>query len=102
MCDLEAQGTLPCRSQQLCISRRVRWRCLTSEQEIDGEYLFPSTFLEDLEDRVRGYLSSNEKLLVTDLKAMVGATRKHALPLARWLDDAGVTIRRADHRILRR
>ncbi len=69
---------------------------------LDGDFLFPSTFLEDLEARVRGFLDANEKLLVTDLKAMVGATRKHALPLSRWLDDAGVTIRRGDHRILRR
>ena len=68
---------------------------------LDGEFLFPSTFLEDLEARVRQFLSSSDKLLVTDLKAIVGATRKHTLPLARFLDDAGVTIRRGDHRILR-
>jgi selenocysteine-specific elongation factor len=68
---------------------------------LDGEFLFTTTFLEDLEVRVRSFLSSNDRLLVTDLKRMIGATRKHTLPLARWLDDAGVTIRRGDHRILR-
>ena len=69
---------------------------------LDGEFLFTTAFLEDLGSRVRSFLSKNDKFLVTDLKAMVGATRKHALPLARWLDDSGVTIRRGDHRILRR
>ncbi|MBW2261532.1 MAG: selenocysteine-specific translation elongation factor [Deltaproteobacteria bacterium] len=92
---VDAGGDLVSRAVDLLISSgRARL--------LHGAFLFPSAFLEDLEARVRDFLSTNEKFLVTDLKAMVGATRKHALPLARWLDDAGVTIRRGDHRILRR
>jgi selenocysteine-specific elongation factor len=70
-------------------------------QLLDGEYLYAAPFLEKMASDVREFLTRNDKLLVTDLKRIVGATRKHALPLARWLDNAGITLRRGDHRVLR-
>jgi len=69
---------------------------------LDGEFLFSAGFLERLEKSVREFLSRTDRLLVTDLKTIAGVTRKHALPLARWLDDQGVTLRRGEYRILRK
>jgi selenocysteine-specific elongation factor len=69
---------------------------------LDGDFLYAAAFLESLEGNVRTFLTRNDKLLVTDLKAIVGVTRKHALPLARWLDNSGVTIRRGDFRVLKK
>jgi selenocysteine-specific elongation factor len=69
---------------------------------LDGEFLYPVAFLETLAAGVRGFLSRTDRLMVTDLKDIAGVTRKHALPLARWLDDAGVTVRRGEYRVLKR
>lgn len=68
---------------------------------LDGELLFTSVFLEDLGRKVRAFFESNEKMMITDLKTIASVTRKHALPLARWLDDEGITVRRGDFRILK-
>ncbi len=68
---------------------------------LDGEFIFSTGFLDTLKGNVRAFFARNEKMMVTDLKTIASVTRKHALPLARWLDDEGVTLRRADHRIAR-
>ncbi len=69
---------------------------------LTDEFLFTTAFLAKLAGEVRTFLGTRDSMLVTDLKAIAGVTRKHALPLARYLDDEGITVRRGDQRFLKR
>jgi selenocysteine-specific elongation factor len=68
---------------------------------LDGEFLFDKDFLGRLKSRVQDFFEHHDRMMVTDLKSLAEVSRKHALPLARWLDDEGVTTRRGDYRVRR-
>ena len=69
---------------------------------IDGEFLYTTEFLDRLVEAVKTFFETREELRIPDLKTLAGVSRKYALPLARWLDDRGVTLRRGEVRIKRK
>jgi len=68
---------------------------------LEGEFLFMKDFLESFVSKVEKFFSHSIELRISDLKNLVGLSRKYTLPLARYLDDIGVTIRRGEVRIKR-
>jgi selenocysteine-specific elongation factor len=69
---------------------------------VDGEFLYTTEFLDRFVEAVETFFKTHEELRITDLKALAGVSRKYALPLARWLDDRGVTLRRGEVRTRRK
>jgi len=69
---------------------------------IDGEFIYTAEFLDRFVKGVQAFFEKNEELRVTDLKAIAGVSRKYAIPLARWLDDQAVTLRRGEVRVRRK
>jgi len=69
---------------------------------IDGQFLYSTAFLDELARRVDAFFETHAELKVPDLKEIAGVSRKYAIPLAHWLDDSGLTIRRGDTRMKRK
>jgi selenocysteine-specific elongation factor len=66
----------------------------------DGVLLLDETFA-DVQDKIRAHCAAKGSLSPADVKALVGATRKYAIPLLEHLDQIGFTRRQGDVRVLR-
>lgn len=66
---------------------------------LDGEFLYSVDFLRKFSDGIEKFFTSSGELRITELKEIAGVSRKYALPLARWLDDEGITLRRGEIRM---
>jgi selenocysteine-specific elongation factor len=66
---------------------------------VGGEFLYTTRFLGSFAEGVEKFFQKSDQLRVTDLKTIVEVSRKYALPLARWLDDEGITLRRGEVRV---
>ncbi len=64
----------------------------------DKLWLHVDTF-NHLIQQLAVFFRDNRELKVTDFKALTGTTRKNAIPLLTYLDDAGITVRDGDVRI---
>jgi selenocysteine-specific elongation factor len=70
------------------------------EVERVADQLVHAAVLAALADRVRGFLSSRDRMTPADFKDLTGLTRKHAIPLLEWLDRSRITVRVGDDRRL--
>jgi selenocysteine-specific elongation factor len=61
---------------------------------------FDADAVADLRARVLAFLAEHERLDTPDYKALIGTSRRTAVPLMELLDEAHVTLRREDTRIL--
>ena len=58
--------------------------------------------LDDLRGRLVTYLKENGQITTQDFKSMVGASRKHVIPLAEFFDREKTTLRVGEKRVLRK
>ena len=65
----------------------------------DGVF-FHRRALDQITGRVRAHLAQREKMTAAEFRDLIGSTRKYAVPLLEWLDQARVTRRVGDERIL--
>jgi selenocysteine-specific elongation factor len=65
-----------------------------------GELWFDAAAVADLRARVRAHLEREGELTTSDYKALIGTTRKHAVPLMERLDAEKLTVRRGEARRL--
>lgn len=68
---------------------------------IVGDMYVQTEQLERLEQKLLQYLEKNESIDTQEFKRMVGASRKHVIPLAEYFDSKKITIRVGDNRVLR-
>jgi len=54
----------------------------------------------DLRDRIRASLDSSGGMTVSQIKDLLGTSRKYAVPICEYLDKAGVTRRQGNVRVL--
>ncbi len=66
----------------------------------DADIVFHRPVFEEIQAKLIAYLREHGEITVADFRTLVGTTRKYALPLMNAFDDAGVTLRRGDVRIL--
>jgi len=62
---------------------------------------YDAAMLTALRDRLVARLREQPRLTTQEFKELVGATRKHVIPLAEYFDRERVTLRVGDHRVLR-
>ena len=68
---------------------------------VKADLFFWRAAVDDLRDRLRAFLVSHEQITAQEWKALVGATRKYAIPLAEHFDAEKVTLRVGQVRRLR-
>jgi len=68
---------------------------------VSAELYFDAAALAQLEARLVAYLREHEAITTQEFKNLVGATRKHVIPLAEHFDEAKVTLRVGERRVLR-
>jgi selenocysteine-specific elongation factor len=62
---------------------------------------YDAAVLQALQDRLVAWLHERREITTQEFKELVGATRKHVIPLAEYFDRERVTLRVGDHRVLR-
>jgi selenocysteine-specific elongation factor len=68
---------------------------------VAAELHYDAGLLQELRDRLVARLRERPQITTQDFKELVGATRKHVIPLAEYFDRERVTLRVGDHRVLR-
>ena len=66
----------------------------------DDLYYTPDV-LENIQNKLRGYLLEKEQITVIDFKELMDISRKHAIDLLEHFDAQKITIRLENHRVLR-
>ncbi|MBW2312560.1 MAG: selenocysteine-specific translation elongation factor [Deltaproteobacteria bacterium] len=88
-----------------CDEARLRdllaWLGRAGEIVRAGELWFDAAAVDALRKRVREHLEREGELDTPRYKALIGTTRKHAVPLMELLDGEKLTIRRGEVRVLR-
>jgi selenocysteine-specific elongation factor len=69
-------------------------------EQVNTDYFLARGKIAEAEERIRSFLSAGGKLGVADVREMLGASRKYAIPLLEYFDRNRVTRRDGDHRIL--
>jgi len=69
-------------------------------EDIDNKFLIHRDYFFVLLNHLRKYFYNSNELSIKDFKKISGITRKTAIPLLEYLDEAGYTIRKKDIRIL--
>ena len=62
---------------------------------------YDAGMLTGLRERLVAWLRERPGITTQEFKELVGATRKHVIPLAEYFDRERVTLRVGDHRVLR-
>ncbi|MEO1129895.1 MAG: selenocysteine-specific translation elongation factor [Planctomycetota bacterium] len=77
---------------------------LATEQEalvhISGTFFVAKSVATDIHERVRALLREQDSVTVSDVRALLGVTRKHAVPICEYLDRVHVTRRIGNERVL--
>ncbi len=66
-----------------------------------GDVFFDSAAVAALRDRIRAHFREHPELDTPTYKALIGTTRKYAVPLMELFDDERLTMRRGEVRLLR-
>lgn len=67
-----------------------------------GDLWFDAAAIATLRDQVVAHFESHDRLDTPDYKALIGTTRRTAVPLMEYFDGIHLTIRKGDARVLRR
>ncbi len=67
-----------------------------------GDLFFHAGAVDGLRDRVRAHLAETGEIDTATYKGLIGATRKHVVPLMELFDEEKLTARRGDVRVLRK
>jgi selenocysteine-specific elongation factor len=65
-----------------------------------GDFLLTAENARAARTRVRDHISHHGPITVSEIRDLLGTTRKYAVPLCEWLDQTGATRRRGDVRVL--
>lgn len=65
-----------------------------------GEFFMAAGALSQVADQTRAYLQANGHLTVAAFRDLLQTSRKYALPLLEWLDEAKITRRAGEERVL--
>jgi selenocysteine-specific elongation factor len=68
---------------------------------VSAELYFDATAVAGLQARLLAWLEARRTISTLEFKELVGATRKHVIPLAEYFDREKVTLRVGEHRQLR-
>jgi len=68
---------------------------------VTSELYFDAAAVEKLRERLVAHLRARHEITTQEFKDLVGATRKHVIPLAEYFDREKVTLRVGDKRVLR-
>jgi selenocysteine-specific elongation factor len=95
--DMEAQARIPAD-----VLRKVVTLLVEDGEAVRLEpgLVMHTTAVEEATARIRAYLKEHGEATVSDLKTVLGTTRKFAVPLLEHLDRIGVTRRKDDKRTL--
>lgn len=63
-------------------------------------FVFSADFIAGLKEKIADHVTEQGPFTVADFRDLVGTTRKYAVPLLEFLDQAGFTARRGDVRVL--
>jgi len=66
-----------------------------------GDLWFDAAAIAALRRRILAHFASNDRLETQDYKALIGTSRRTAVPLMEHFDDEHLTIRSGEVRILR-
>ena len=66
-----------------------------------GDLWFDASAIEELRERIRAHFRDHDALDTKDYKALIGTTRRTAVPLMELFDEEHLTVRRGDVRRLR-
>jgi selenocysteine-specific elongation factor len=69
--------------------------------KVKGDMYFHRDVIENLKEKVMGYLRQNKEMTPSDFKSTLDLSRKYMIPLLEYLDKIKLTIRIGDKRILR-
>jgi selenocysteine-specific elongation factor len=68
---------------------------------VSSELYFDAAAIAGLRERLVAHLRAQKEITTQQFKDLVGATRKHVIPLAEYFDREKVTLRLGDKRVLR-
>jgi selenocysteine-specific elongation factor len=68
-------------------------------EQVNPDYFLAEGRLEEAEERIRSFIAENGRLGVSELRDMLGASRKYSIPLLEYFDRKRVTRREGDYRI---
>jgi selenocysteine-specific elongation factor len=68
-------------------------------EQVNPDFFLARGKIAEAEERIRSRLSESGKLEVADVREMLGASRKYAIPLLEYFDRKRVTRRDGDYRI---
>jgi selenocysteine-specific elongation factor len=68
-------------------------------EQVNPDYFLARGRITEAEERIRSHLAANGRLGVADMREMLGASRKYAIPLLEYFDRKRVTRRDGDYRI---
>ncbi len=69
--------------------------------KIKGEMYFHRDIIENIKQKVTGYLKEKGEMAPTDFRTLFDISRKYMIPVLEYLDEIKLTIRSGDKRILR-
>jgi selenocysteine-specific elongation factor len=64
-----------------------------------GDFFIAAGALTQVAERTRAHLQAEPKLTVAAFRDLLGTSRKYALPLLEWLDEAKITRRSGEERV---
>ncbi|OFW55401.1 MAG: selenocysteine-specific translation elongation factor [Candidatus Solincola sediminis] len=68
-------------------------------EQVNPEFFLAKGRLAQAEERIKSFLTDKETLGVSDLRDMLGASRKYSIPLLEYFDRKRVTRREGDYRV---
>jgi selenocysteine-specific elongation factor len=72
-----------------------------AEVRVSAELWFDAVAIAGLRERLVAWLRAHGGISTGEFKELVGATRKHVIPLAEYFDREKVTLRVGERRVLR-
>jgi selenocysteine-specific elongation factor len=98
---IESSGLTPPLTKELDVDADLL-QSLTRSGELVriGDFHLTRRQAENARARVREAIGSRGPLTVSDIRDLLGTSRKYAVPLCEWLDQTGATIRKGDTRLL--
>ena len=70
--------------------------------KVKEDLYFHRRSIEELREKLVGFLQKNGEINTTQFKDMTGASRKYSIPLIEYFDHEQITVRVGDNRILRK
>ncbi len=67
--------------------------------QLEGEYFLPMDQLDTFIEKLRNWFRLHSEIAVSDVRDLIGSTRKTVIPLLAWSDAKGLTRREGDVRV---